>query len=164
MRIRFWASLAAPAAVAVCLGGAPAAIAATTITGSDPVSGTVENTCTGDTVVIQGTSHFKFTFNSTSTGGQTEAEMNLTGVSGTAPLSGARYVMNTQSSEVSHFSFDPTGHDVEQVEMDQLLNRLGNGGQFVLGDDLYVRVLAHLTVNANGVPTVDRYSVSGDCR
>jgi hypothetical protein len=163
MKIRSLAACLASAAAVAGLAAADAA-AATTLTGSDPVSGMVTNTCTGDGVLIQGTSHFKFTFNDTSTGGQTEVEMNLTGVSGVAPLSGARYVMNTQSSEVSHFSFDPTGHDVEQVEMDQLLNRQGNDGTFVLGDDLYVRVLAHLTVNANGVPTVDRYAVSGDCR
>jgi hypothetical protein len=163
MKIRFLA-----ACLASIIGGAGlvagSASAATTISGSDPFGGTVDNTCTGDMVVVQGTAHFKFTFNSTATGGQTEGEMNLTGVTGTAPLSGARYVMNTQSSDVSHFSFDPLGHDVEQVEMDQILNRLGNDGLFVLGDDLYVRVLAHLTVNANGVPTVDRYDVSGDCR
>src|SRR4051794_5258166 len=109
MTNQVWAALVAAAAVAAGLM-APSSAAATTITGSDPVAGTVTNTCTGEQVVIQGASHFKFTFNDTARGGQIEGEMNLTGVSGTALVSGARYVMNTQESDVSHFSFDPAGH------------------------------------------------------
>jgi len=44
------------------------------------------------------------------------------------------------------------------------LTRLGEDKTFVEGGDLRVHVIAHMTVNANGVVTADKTDARVDCR
>jgi hypothetical protein len=42
--------------------------------------------------------------------------------------------------------------------------RVGEGGTFIVGDDFFEHFLAHATVNANGVVTVDDFTDDTRCR
>jgi hypothetical protein len=42
--------------------------------------------------------------------------------------------------------------------------RVGEGGTYVVGDDFYEHYLAHATVNANGIVTVDDFSDEVRCK
>jgi hypothetical protein len=144
------------------LAAGPAA-ADPAITFDQPISGVVVNSCTGEPVAIEGKLHTKQSGSVTATGIKYQIEMNLAGVKGVTPA-GARYVETTQSTDVSHAEFDPGGNVQQNLEMSDHLIRLGEDRSFVMGDDFYLKVLAHLTVNANGVPTVSRYDLRSDCR
>jgi hypothetical protein len=146
VRIRSWtAGLAIATAVLV----APPA-SAETINFDEPFAGPVLNECTGETFMAEGTTHFKFTGSSTLTGSKSQAEMNLTGVKGVVPLTGVRYVMNTQTSDMAHADFDPDGNAQQTMELTILITRQGDTSTFVLGDDYRLHQVAHLTV-ANGM-------------
>jgi hypothetical protein len=49
-------------------------------------------------------------------------------------------------------------------EFDELFVRVGEDGSYVLGDDFYEHFLAHVTVNADGVVTVDDLTVDARCQ
>jgi hypothetical protein len=157
--IRSWT--ACMAAIALVAGaGAPSASAAT-INFDVPFSGTVTNDCTGELVAITGTEHFKVTDNSTVTGLKSQIEMNLTGAKGTT-VTGVRYVMNQQTSDMQHAEFDPFGNAQLTLEQTTNLTRQGEDGALVIGDDFRLHVIAHLTV-VNGVPKSERNDVRADC-
>lgn len=160
MSIRpFAAALALAAAV---FGACATRASAETITFDVPVSGMVTNACTGELVVIDGIQHFKVTDNSSLTGIKSQIESNLTGVKGTA-LTGVRYVMNDQTSDMEHADFDPTGGAQLTMENTTIMNRQGQTSGLLTGDDFRLHALTHLTV-ANGVPRADSSDLSSDCR
>jgi len=151
-------------AVAAVTAGASAsgALAATT-TFDLPVSGAVFNDCTAEWVTINGTSHNKVTDNSSLSGIKYQLESNLTGVNGAGTVSGARYVMNDQTSEMQHAEFDPFGNVQQTMEESTTLTRQGESGTLLTGDDFRLHLLLHLTVS-NGVPRADSYELRADCR
>jgi len=155
--------LAAALTVSAAVFGACATRAsADTITFDVPVSGMVTNACTGEQVVIDGTQHFKVTDNSSLSGIKSEIETNLTGVTGTT-LTGVRYVMNDQTSDMEHADFDPTGDAQLTMENTTIMNRQGQTSGLLTGDDFRLHVLTHLTV-VDGVPHADHSDLSSDCR
>src|SRR3954451_7464840 len=107
MRARSWTVGLAVLALTAGVGAADAS--ADTTNFYVPVTGTVTNDCTGEMIAIDASAHFKVTNNSSLSGIKSQIEMNLTGVKGTALLTGARYVMNEQSSDMEHADFDPSG-------------------------------------------------------
>jgi hypothetical protein len=154
---------AAAVTVAAAVFGACATRAsADTITFDVPVSGMVTNECTGELVAIAGTEHFKVTDNSSLSGIKSQMEMNLTGVKGTS-LTGVRYVMNDQTSDIEHADFDPTGGAQLTMENTTIMNRQGETSGLLTGDDFRLHVLTHLTV-AQGVPRADSWDLNSDCR
>src|SRR4051812_31167088 len=128
-----------------------------------PLSAMVVNDCTAEWVVITGTQHVKTTDNSSLAGLKYQIESNLTGVKGIT-ASGARYVMNDQTSDMQHAEFDPFG-EAGQVTMENttIMNRQGENGALIAGDDFRLPVVAHLTV-ANGVAQPDKTDLQADCR
>jgi hypothetical protein len=92
-----------------------------------------------------------------------QLESNLTGVTGTGTISGARYVMNDQTSDMQHADFDPLGNAQQTMEESTTLTRQGESGALLTGDDFRLHVLLHLTVS-NGVPRADSYDLRADCR
>jgi hypothetical protein len=164
MRNRGWTTCLA--VVALAAGPGVASASAATINFDVPVTGIVENTCTGDMVAIDGTMHVKQTDNSSLSGLKSQIETNLTGVRGTAvsgPLTGARYVMNDQTSDMQHAEFDPFGNVQATTENTTILTRLGEGGALVTGDDFRLHVLLHLTVS-NGVTRSSKTDLRSECR
>lgn len=160
MRIRSWMACMAVVA-ATCSAGAATASAAT-ITFDVPVSGTVLNDCTGEMIAITGTQHFKVTDNSSLTGLKSQMEMNLTGAKGTT-MTGVRYVMNDQISDMQHAEFDPFGDAQLTMENSTILTRQGESGALVTGDDFRLHVLEHLTVT-NGVTKSVNNDLRAECR
>ena len=160
MRIRSLTTCMVVAAVSAGVS-ASSALAATT-TFDLPVTGAVLNECTGEWVVINATSHNKVTDNTTLSGIKFEIETNLTGVQGIT-ATGVRYVMNDQTSDMQHASFDPLGSVQINVEQSTILTRQGEAGALLTGDDFRLHAVTHLTV-ANGVPRADGIDLRADCR
>ena len=161
MRSRSYAACVAIAAVTagVCASSA----SAETITFDVPVNGTVFNDCTAEFMLITGRQHFKVTDNSTLSGLKSQIEMNLTGVKGTGLVSGARYVMNDQISDMQHAEFDPFGNAQMTMENTTNMTRQGESGALLTGDDFRLHALAHLTVS-NGVTRSQKSDLRADCR
>jgi hypothetical protein len=159
MRIRSRTACCIAAVAAACAGATNASAATTNF--DVPIAGPVLNECTGEWVVIQGTQHVKVTDNSSLTGLKSQIEMNLTGVKGTT-ATGVRYVMNDQTSDMQHADFDPFGNAQLTMEESTLLNRQGESGALLMGDDFRLHVLAHLTV-AHGVVTSQKNDLRADC-
>lgn len=118
--------------------------------------------CTGDSFLVTGTSHFKFTFDPDVVDGlKYQVEINTTGVRGKT-LTGVQYVSNDQLSEMNHADGDDAQFTSEQTI---IMTRQGETAGLVPGegDDLRVKFLAHLTVT-NGNPTASKFEFVPDCR
>jgi hypothetical protein len=161
MKFRSWT--ACMAVVAAATGAGAATASAATVNFDVPVSGTVFNDCTAEWVTITGTQHVKVTDNSTAFELKSQIEMNLTGVKGTGVMSGARYVMNDQTSDMQHADFDPFGDAQLTIENSTILTRQGETGALLMGDDFRLHALTHLTV-VNGVTKSDKTDLRADCR
>src|SRR3954454_17981466 len=118
--MRLWMAWLAATAVAVA---APSA-SAETVTFIEPFARPVANDCTGEMFSATGTTHIKSTGSVTLAGFKSEVEINLTGVQGTTPA-GVRYVMNSQSFDMSHAEFDPDGNAQQTMEVTILMVRQG---------------------------------------
>jgi hypothetical protein len=161
--VRTRACVACMAVVAAAFSVGAGSASAETINFYVPISGTVTNTCTGELVAINGTAHFKETNNSSLAGVKSQIEMNLTGVKGITPT-GARYVMNQQTSGMQHAEFDPFGNAQLTMEETEILTRQGETGALLIGDDFRLHVVIHLTVS-NGVVRVLKVDPPrADCR
>jgi hypothetical protein len=159
MRVRTWLPVLACMAV---VGSGAATASAATMTFDAPFSGLVPNDCTGETVLVTGTVHTKQTDNSSPAGIRSQMETNLTGAKGTGTVTGARYVMNDQVSDMQHAEFDPFGNAQMTMENTTNLTRLGESGALVTGDDVRLHVLAHLTIS-NGVLRAQKFDLRADC-
>lgn len=131
---------------------------ATAVTSSNriPVEFFNANSCTGDQVTIEGTSHLLFHANG-SEGGHSNAKLQINfALQGVSAASGIKYVVNevvtttTQSSTGGAFVFHTVGH----------LNVISQGG----AENLKVRTEIHSTFNANGELTSSRFVFTVECR
>lgn len=138
-------------------GAAETRAQATAITSSTriPIEFFNANSCTGDEVTINGTSHLLFHANGSPGGhGNEKLEINfaLRGVS----ASGVEYVVNetvtatTESSTGGAFVFNTVGH----------LNVVSKGGT----ENLLLRTEIHTTFNANGELTSSRFVFTVECQ
>jgi len=122
------------------------------------------NACTGEEFYATGYFHIK-THQSVSLDGRlnTTTEFNFEDIKGIALVTGATYIeaAETSSSWQRDFDFVPQSSTYED---DVVMNRLGENGTFVLGDDLYQKVLMHYTVNANGTLTANQFDIDLRCR
>lgn len=160
MRTRF---LALVALSLLAVSAAATALAETTVNQTFPFSGMAYNQCADEFIVIEGNQHTTTRLH-TSDDGRLHFQMkdHMTGVKGTALMSGARYAMmdvvNTQSNSTGFAPGEST------FERTHILTRLGEDGSFVLGDDLRVHTIVHVTINANGAMTADKNEARVDCR
>jgi len=161
MRTRAWVACMAVVAAACGVGAGTAAAATTTF--SVPIAGPVTSSCTGEEFLIDGRMHVKQTDNTSPAGIKYQVEANLTGVTGTALLTGARYVMNDQTSDMGHAEFPPGGNVQQTFETSTILTRQGETGALLKGDDLRLHVLIHLTMS-NGLMRADKLELRMDCR
>ena len=126
-----------------------------------PYTNEAFNECNGELVDVQGTIHMESHSTTNANGTHIEITMNLAGVKGTAvvPPTGARYVESNTDNSSTNFSSDfvpsESTHEVSEV-----LTRLGEDGT---PDDFRYHLAFHTTVNANGVPTVDRTDSRIEC-
>jgi hypothetical protein len=114
------------------------------------------NSCTGDQVTLNGTSHVLFHANG-SPGGHSNEKLEINfALQGVNAESGIKYVVNetvtatTESSTNGAFVFNTVGH----------LNVISAGGT----DNLLVRTEIHATFNANGELTSSRFVFTVECQ
>lgn len=114
------------------------------------------DSCTGDTVTINGTSHVVFHNTSTPSGNtNTKTEINFA-LQGVGAPSGNRYVVNetvtgtTETTSNGTFVFNSVSH----------LNVISQGS----ADNLKVRTEIHATFNSNGELTSSRFDFTVECQ
>jgi hypothetical protein len=107
------------------------------------------NTCTGEPFSGTGTIHFVMT-DRLSSGGTLEHHLLATidGLQAVTPF-GKRYVVQDTFSDEFVFS----GASEETFAITAHYIRVGEDGGFILGDDFYEYIRAHITANANGMVT-----------
>jgi hypothetical protein len=130
-----------------------------------PFSGT--NTCTGEDFVGTGGVHLVITGNLSPSGMvQSHIQANFQGMRATALISGKKY--QVPDSETHSLEFDsndlPLAPAHETFEVMFQFIRAGEDGTLVGGDDFYTHILAHSTINANGVVTVEDLTVNVRCQ
>lgn len=116
-----------------------------------PYSNVAFNDCNNEFVNVQGMIHMTEGSTVDANGTHFHVTINLVGVKGVAIGSGARYVESDTTTQTSNFHFD--GASEANAEETRILNRLGEDGTL---DDVRYHLRFHMTVNANGVITVDR--------
>jgi hypothetical protein len=127
-----------------------------------PFSQMLFNPCTHEPFLASGRIHSRIYF-SVTVDGKTHmgGEINLQGVEGLT-LSGVRYVV--QRNDSNHMIFDS---DVQpfnsHVTFKEHYVRLKSDGTLEKNDDFYEYFRFQLTVNANGVMTVDRLESDFEC-
>lgn len=149
--------LAAVLAVGATMLGLAATGAADTST-TIPYASLALNECNDEVVDVQGMIHTTEGSSVDADGTHFHVTVNLVGVKGVALGSGARYVESDTQTETSNFNFD--GASEANVVETRTLNRLGEDGTL---DDFRYHLRFHMTVNANGVITVDRTENQIDC-
>jgi hypothetical protein len=151
------------AAVAVIVG-APSAAAATDVATINPFVFAGDNPCTGEAFSGTGTLH-TLVGGTLSGGGtaQSHLEANLQGLKATTIL-GKKYVVVDTSSQTLVFDFLDAMPYHEKLEWTVQFVRQGEDGTLIMGDDFYEHILAQVTVNANGVVTVDNFTDDQRCK
>lgn len=148
------------AALLLTLFAAGAARAqAVTVTTNEtlPFTNTMPNPCNGDIVTFSGDIHVVNHF-TTDAGGGTHVKThgNYQSVSGTGTPSGAQYRVVTTSNETIN---DNDGPQTE-VSSVQVLNLISQGS----GPNFRLRIVFHITINANGTTTSQVEESSIECR
>jgi hypothetical protein len=140
----------------------PAAASPAVVETREPVTGFVDNPCTGEFIAIEGFAHYKTHFDTTGDRTHFSFEVNLQDVRGVALPSGATYVLISQVSQ--SFNVSAPFPAEQTVEISQHLVRQGEDGTLVLEDDLHFKFLFHVTVNANGTMTAEKDEQTVECR
>ena len=165
-------SRAVPVLTALVLGGG--ALIGATVAMADPAVATTApftfngtNTCVFPAEDFKGTGKLHLLFSSSlSTGGmvQSHTEANLQGLQAVT-LSGKKYVVPDSSTHTIVFDTPDLAPFHETLEWTVQFVRVGEDGtSLVGGDDFYEHFLAHATVNANGVVTVEDLTDDTRCQ
>ena len=142
------------------------ALAEPAVTTNVPFTYSGQNPCVAppEAFVGTGTMHFLVSGN-LSEGGMAYSHLqaNLQGLKAVT-ISGKKYVV--VSSESQTFVLDTSDAAPFVVTWVQTVNyvRVGEDGTIIGGDDFHLHFRIHTTVNANGVPTVDRFTIEEFCR
>jgi hypothetical protein len=152
----------------VLVGGAlvfaAGAAADTAFSTRAPISFSDTNPCTLEPFMGTGFMHMTVSSNLSTSGMVTShLEANFESLQAVA-LSGAKYVVPAEASETVGFDSTDFMPFHETVELDEQFVRLGEDATFVLGDDFYEHFLGHVTVNANGVVTVNDFTFQARCK
>ncbi|HYG79551.1 MAG TPA: hypothetical protein VD861_04145 [Pyrinomonadaceae bacterium] len=139
--------------------GTPAFGQATTTTTNEtiPFTSTLLNPCTGDLVTFQGNMHVTQHFTTDSGGGtHLKTHVNYQDVSGTGAPSGLNYTVRTTTNTMENDSDGPQS----EVTMISTVKLISQGSAL----NYFLRLVFHVTVNANGqtTSTVDEAKV--ECR
>lgn len=156
---RIGAALIAALFVVFAASGTPAFGQATTTTTNEtiPFTSTVLNPCNGDQVTFQGNMHVTNTLTTDSGGGtHLKTHVNYQNVSGTGAPSGLSYTVRTTTNESIN------DNDGPQSEMTIISTvRLISQGSTL---NYFMRLVFHVTVNANGETTSTVTESNMECR
>jgi len=115
------------------------------------------NPCTGEPFSGPGFIHLRIYLTS-GPNFHLSIEENLEDVKGVT-LTGVRYVVPAQTSQqlIADQDFAPASGTFQEIEQ---FIRQGEDGTFIMGDDFYLRMMFHFTVNANGDATASVSNVA----
>ena len=154
--------VAAMLVAAALVGAGTASADGTTVSTTTPMTFSDVNPCTMEAFVGTGNFHFLET-GSVSLDGKVHwhSVYDLNGMQATT-VTGKKYTVKVDELQTYGFDSDLAPYHVTQ-DWDVHFIRQGEDGNFVLGDDFHSHILAHTTINANGVVTVDDYSENTYC-
>jgi hypothetical protein len=120
-----------------------------------PISGTLVDTCSGDTITYTGTEHDVF---DTTVNGNTvhSVEHSNIHVTATGSPSGASYVGDQSSNDTENFNLTSPQ---EEFDVTFIFSAIGQGRT----PNQQFMETQHLTVNADGTITVNRVDLSSTC-
>jgi hypothetical protein len=121
------------------------------------------NPCTLEPFEGTGQLHLLFSQNVSSSGRlQAHIEATFSGLQATT-VTGKKYVVVSQENQTDTLDSDfvPWHQTIEHTVQ---FVRSGEDGTLLYGDDFFEHFLAHFTVNANGVPTVEDFTVDNRCK
>jgi hypothetical protein len=152
------------------LVGATGASAGPAITSNTPFTFAGTNSCVFPAEEFMGSGHIQMlaSDNESNSGNvQFHLEGNFAGLQAvtTFPLAvaGKKYVVVDEEDLL--LTFVPDGASHQTLEVTFKFVRSGEDGTpLTTGDDFFVHFLAHATVNANGVPTVEDLKTDDGCR
>ena len=156
---RIGAALFAALFVAFAASGTPAFGQATTTTTNEtvPFTSTVLNPCTGDQVTFQGNIHISNSLTTDSSGGtHLKTHINYQNVSGTGVPSGLSYNFRTTTNQSDN------DNDGPQSEMTIISTARIISQASLL--NYFLRLVFHVTVNANGQTTSTVTESRMECR
>jgi hypothetical protein len=134
--------------------GAKGAAAGPAASYTTPITYGGTNSCTGEIFTGTGNMHFLFGENLSASGVlEYHLDVRIDGLQAVAAPSGKKYVV--QDTYNHEFVFSKTAEDTFNITAHFV--RVGEDGAFILGDDFYEYLRAHITANANG--TVTAYDV-----
>jgi hypothetical protein len=110
------------------------------------------NVCTGEAFAASGFSHLRVTLTLVPNF-HASIEQHFEGVRGIAAITGARYVVPFEEAAQAIIDSDAAPMSVTRENTLQFI-RQAEDGSLVMGDDFFVHVTSHITVNANGVVSV----------
>lgn len=158
------APMAVLAAAVAVLVGAPSAAAETAVATANPFAFGGDNPCTAEAFSGTGTLHMLVGGTLSADGtAQSHVEANLQGLKATTLL-GKKYVVVDTSNQTIVFDTPDLMPYHEKLEWTVQFVRQGEDGSLISGDDFYEHFLAHVTVNANGVVTVDDFTDDAHCK
>jgi hypothetical protein len=147
-------------AVAAWCDGAASAQSTPATTVTAPFVLILPSPCTAEAVKITGTTHLTQRHHVDEDGDLYFIDMIHTeGLKGVGVLTGDSYVFG-HAEEFIFISKTPQTEFTH--ELYERVYRIRNGAEF--GDDFYIRLKQHLTINANGVPTAEFNEGEVDCR
>jgi len=150
----------------VALALTSAASADTVVATTVPFTFNGTNTCIVPAEDFMGTGELHLLFSGNlSTGGmvQSHLEANLQGLKAVT-VSGKTYVVVDTSTQTLVFDTPDLAPFHETLEWTAQFIRQGEDGTLIGGDDFNEHFLAHATVNANGIVTVDDFSNDTRCQ
>jgi hypothetical protein len=120
------------------------------------------DSCSGERVVVSGTTHIVSRVTKDSTGGLHYGFTgNTQGATGVGVVSGAKYVMTSLQTISQTFAVMPGEATVLNLQHSERLIRTGSA---LPDDDTIVHFLVCTTINANGEVTASIDSISAECR
>src|SRR5207247_3307080 len=141
--------------------------AGTTVPTTIPFTFTGTNLCVlpPDDFVGTGNLHVVVSSNLSSSGMvQSHLQTNLQGLRATTVIGGKKYQVPESSTDSLEFdSIDVAPFHMTSEIMLQFI-RVGEAGTFIVCDDFFEHFLFHLTVNANGIVTVNDLTDDSPCR
>jgi hypothetical protein len=119
------------------------------------------NSCTGETILLDGFVHVFTSVTANQTGTRTaDWIFDFHGVSMTNLLTGVKYV---SGDDIRGTASNLGPGSRTDVFMREIFVRSGESTTFVGGDDVYFHLNAHLTVNANDVLTATVDNMNASC-
>jgi len=122
-----------------------------------PFAGTFVNPCNGENVLFTGDLHMLFAVTLDQNGGfHFNLHDNGQGISGTGAGTGLKY----QIPMADHTGLFEGGPLPAVVTITETFEMISQGST----QNFYLKSLFHITINANGILTVDNFSVDTACR